>query len=195
MGGPSADFAPLTSHDVSAEVGPGNPTALEPSALKAAARARDPRLAWLIGGLDATDAEVESIITRLHDDPGIQNPYLYALTIVGDGDGPAWLDRMRRDLDAQDPGGNPRPQRPPKPDWCGECDPHTRLTRDPDHPARCLRCHPLSASPPADKPAAGSIWLKPWCGQCDTQHTRWAEATQPDGTVQLVRCPDCGQRR
>ena len=133
-------------------------------------------------------------------DDHADDPFGYLLRIIGKHpdaeDGiRQFLDRMRRDLDAQDPGGNPRPQRPPKPDWCGECDPDTRLTGDPDHPARCLRCHPLSASPPAAEPAAGSGWLKPWCGQCDTEHTRWAEATQPDGTVQLVRCPDCGQRR
>ena len=62
-----------------------------------------------------------------------------------------------------------------------------------DRPARCIRCHPLSVQPP-EEPAPGG-WLKPWCGQCDHPDTRWAEAGQPDGTVKLERCPDCGIRR
>jgi hypothetical protein len=151
-------------------------------------RARDPRT--ILAGLGATGEEAEAITTMLEGDPAIRDPYLWLLGVVGNGNGPSLLQQMRRDLAALD---RP-PQQPPKPPWCGQCDPDTRLTGDPDHPARCLSCHPLSLQPPAE-PAPSPAWLKPWCGQCDTPDTRWAEVTQPDGTVRLERCPDCGERR
>jgi hypothetical protein len=166
----------------------------EASSSAAHAHARDPRLAQLLLGLGASEAQAELIAARLHDDPGIHSPYTYVLAIVGDGqgEGEAWLGRMLADLAAQDPGGDPRPH-PGKPPWCGECDERTRLIELADGPARCIRCHPLSVSPPGGEPAS-SAWLKPWCGRCDPV-SRWAEAGQPDGTVKLTRCPDCGERR
>jgi hypothetical protein len=92
------------------------------------------------------------IVARLEADHRIGNPYIWLLTIVGNGDGDSFLQRMRRDLDAPDAGDDPRP--PPKPPWCGECDEQTRMvtvlgeTPAKDRMARCLRCHPLSQAPP-----------------------------------------------
>jgi hypothetical protein len=55
------------------------------------------------------------------------------------------------------------------------------------------------ADPGADDGAAQapqpSVWLKPWCGQCDHENTRWAEVEQPDGNATVIRCPDCGDKR
>jgi hypothetical protein len=205
----------LTSQDAASGADSGRSTALEPLRSPASLRttrtgssgpaaatadddhplqhtARDPRLARLLLGLGATEAQAELIAARLHDDPGIHSPYTYVLAVVGDGDGGAWLGRMLADLNAQDPSGDPRPP-PPKPPWCGECDQQTRLIELPDGPARCIRCHPLSVHPPGPDPPS-SAWVKPWCGRCDPV-SRWAEAEQPDGTVKLTRCPDCGERR
>jgi len=82
--------------------------ALEPSALPRGPRAaRDPR--DLLLGLGADEREIELIIARLEADPDIHHPWVYLLTIVGNDDGPAWLDRMRRDLDGH---GEHRPPRP-----------------------------------------------------------------------------------
>ena len=157
VGTPYADSGPLTSHDAPAAAEPGEPTALEPSALKAD------------GGSLRT-------------------------TRTGSSGPPAATQTPRH--------AAPRPPTRAKPPWCGECDERTRIvtvlgaTPADDRIARCIRCHPLSAERPGrDDEPARSAWLKPWCGQCDDPHTRWAEVEQPDGTVKLARCPDCGIKR
>jgi hypothetical protein len=155
--------------------------------------ARDPRT--LLDGLGADERLTEHTLGWM-EDQGIGDPFGYLLAIIGKHpdaeDGiRQFLDRRRRELTDADDDDDPRP--PPKPPWCGECDERTRQVGLPDSPARCIRCHPLSVQPPAEPAPTG--WLKPWCGQCDHPDTRWAEAGQPDGTVQLVRCPDCGIRR
>ena len=127
-----------------------NPLVLNPLVPADAAPdpARDPRT--LLAGLGADEREIELIAARIEADPGIRNPRVYLLAIIGNGDGPAWLDRMRRDLDALDDA--PRP--PPKPPWCGECDERTRLVEVDDGRtvARCIRCHPLSVTRPEAEP-------------------------------------------
>jgi hypothetical protein len=147
--------------------------------------ARDPRT--LLLGLGIDDRLTDFIIIWLDDHA--DDAFGYLLAIIGrhpdaeDGIR-QFLGRRRRELADAD-----QPPRPPKPPWCGECDPGTRQTGLPDHPARCIRCHPLSVQPPAEPAPTG--WLKPWCGQCDHPDTRFTEL--PDGTV--ARCPDCGIRR
>ena len=126
----------------------------EPSRAREASRPpnRDPRLVLL--GLDetVTDAEAEAIAAELEADPDIRDPFAYLLAISAAGADQIgeFLGRMRRQLPAQDPGTGP-----PKPPWCGECDEQTRLVdREGDHPARCIRCHPLSVKPDDPSPSA-----------------------------------------
>jgi len=194
--------------------------ALEPLALEASAartpahtRPRDPRLVQLLLGLGATDAQAELITARLHDDPGIHSPYTYALAIIGDGDGEAWLGRMLADLAAQHAGDDPRPPRPPKPPWCGECDVQTRLIETPDGPARCLRCHPLSVHPLSirpsqvrdgqaddddpktrpERPARGYGWC-PVCGRWVSVRLSGGRLVPHHGEVNGPECPGSRQR-
>lgn len=144
--------------------------------------ARDPRT--LLGGLGIEDQLTGHILGWL-DDRGIGDPFGYLLAIIGrhpdaeDGIR-QFLGHRRRELADAD-----RPPRPPKPPWCGECDPDTRQTGLPDHPARCIRCHPLSVHPPED---SGSSW-PPWCGDPDCNPaTRWRDTT--DG-LHAEKCPKC----
>ena len=89
----------LTSPNAAPEPDSGRSTALEPSALGSSAlsaRARDPRT--LLLGLGADETEIELIAASIEADPDIRDPWVYVLTVIGNGDGPAWLDRKRRDL-------------------------------------------------------------------------------------------------
>jgi hypothetical protein len=134
-------------------------------------------------GLDqtVTDAEADTIAAALEADPDVRDPFAYLLAISAAGTSQIgeFLARMRRQLATQ-----PAEPRPAKPPWCGECDERTRLVdADSDHPARCIRCHPLAqvrpaaAEPPCDEPG------------CDGHG--WIETG--DGTVR--RCPNHGRAR
>jgi hypothetical protein len=160
----------------------------EPSAARAreASRphSRDPRLVLL--GLDetVTDAEADTIAAALEADPDVRDPFAYLLAISAAGADQTgeFLSRMRRQLGTQPPGISP----PPKPPWCGECDEQTRLVdREGDHPARCIRCHPLSVKPDDPSPSA---W-PPWCGDpaCN-ERTRWRDT---DDGLRAEKCPKC----
>jgi hypothetical protein len=102
------------------------PIALEPSALSRAAS--DPRL--ILGGLDLTDEEIDFILGKLQADPRYRDdPAGYLMEVIGNGGGPKLVQWARRRLQ-------------PRPDWCGQCDEHTRMIEvEPDgRPMRCPRC-------------------------------------------------------
>jgi len=153
-----------------------NPLVLNP--LVPADAAPDPRT--LLAGLGADEREIELIAARIEADPDIRNPRVYLLAIIGNGDGPAWLDRMRRDLDALDDA--PRPPRPP---WCGECDEQTRLVgMHGDQPTRCIRCHPLSVARPEPEPES-----------LDRYAEGAAAADDDRPRLGYGLCPECGDRQ
>jgi hypothetical protein len=147
--GPSNARTPkaATSADASTAL---EPIALEPSALSRAAR----NLGAALATLGATDQEIDFTIGGIKNSSRVDNPAAYMSGVAAKPDGVArLLGRTRRVLAKQDPGDDPRPVA--KPPWCGECDQQTRLVdRDGDHPARCIRCHPLSVRPadPAPEP-------------------------------------------
>jgi hypothetical protein len=143
---------------------------------------RDPRLVLL--GLDetVTDAEAETIAAALEADPDVRDPFAYLLAISAAGPQQIgeFLDRMRRQLAADEPSA----ERPAKPPWCGECDEETRLAELPDGGmTRCIRCHPLAQTRPAAP--------EPPCDQPGCDGHGWIETG--DGTVR--RCPSHGRAR
>ncbi len=141
---------------------------------------RDPRLVLLGFDETVTDAEAETIAAELEADPDVRDPFAYLLAISAAGAQQIgeFLDRMRRQLAAHNPGG------PPKPQWCGECDEETRLAELPDgQMTRCIRCHPLAQT----RPAAS----EPPCDEPGCDGHGWIETG--DGTVR--RCPSHGHAR
>lgn len=67
---------------------------------------------------------------------GVRSPYAVLSARVAPGELPA-----------------PPSRAPSRPPWCGGCDPGTRLADDPHgRPARCPRCHPLTAADTEGEP-------------------------------------------
>ena len=114
----------------------------------------DPRILLdgiVIDGMTITPA-LAGYITRWLTDHGTADPFRYLLAIIekpehDPGGIRQFITARAREL--HNPGAPPRP---PKPKWCGECHEGTRLTGLPDHPARCIRCHPYSVDPPPAAP-------------------------------------------
>ena len=102
----------------------------EPSRAREAAQPpnRDPRL--ILAGLDATDQEIDFILGKLQADPRYRDdPAGHLMDRIGNGGGPKIIQWARRKLQ-------------PRPDWCGECNEHTRMIEvEPDgRPMKCPRC-------------------------------------------------------
>ncbi len=109
---------------------------------------RDPRT--LLDGLGVDGGLAEFILAWLKDNT--DDPFAYLLAVVGNDRAAGFVEQRRRELADLDDGDD-RP--PPKPPWCGECDEETRLVGmySDDHPARCIRCHPLSVARPDPEPS------------------------------------------
>lgn len=72
------------------------------------------------------------------------------------------------------------PEQPtPKPEWCGECDEHTRLVEEASGAQRCRRCHPLRTA--VEILLAESDALDPWATIFPAKETA-AEIEQPPPT-------------
>lgn len=137
----------------------------------------DPRM--ILAGLGATETQIDDILDKIEIE-GIRDPYLYLIRIVGNGNGPSFLQQKLRELAAEGAYDTERAS-PPKPPWCGECDEHTRMVELPDgRMARCIRCHPLSVTRPAEPDDDGPY--------CEDPHCDHGWLINDDGTT--ARCPN-----
>jgi hypothetical protein len=93
--------------------------------------------------LGANEREVDFILAKIKNDPGIRYPTAYLRTALGNGDGPDHIAEARRELATADAGTPVQDDRPP---WCGKCDRRTRLIEvSDDMMAHCPDCHPSVA--------------------------------------------------
>lgn len=122
-GGQTAPVKVVTESSLPAETHP----VVEPYGLQSSALSRAASDAHLIlAGLGVDERLMKFIVAAL-EDRGVYDVAAYLLGIIAKEPHEIrdFLGRMRRALDAQDAGDDPRP--PPKPPWCGECDERTRM--------------------------------------------------------------------
>jgi hypothetical protein len=95
-----------------------------------------------LAALGAREREIDHIVSKIRNDPGIRHPIAYLRKALDNGDGPEHIAEARAALAAAD-AGTPVPD--DWPPWCGKCDQRTRHREDDEgRPYRCPGCHPLA---------------------------------------------------